>query len=92
MKLEEARNGLKRFCEYEDSIVLTDNTLYRLQEMIETVLQELEDSISKEKVREIINKYSYVDKDGHSFMPEECSLNCIKEIIELVNFKLLEDK
>lgn len=52
MKLEEAKNGLKRFCEYENSIVLTDKVLYEVQEMIETVLQELDNSISKDKIRE----------------------------------------
>ncbi len=56
MKLEEAKEGLKRFCEYEDSIVLTDNALYEIQELIETVLQALDNSISKDKVKEKIER------------------------------------
>lgn len=56
MELKKAKKGLKRFCEYEDSVVLTDNALYEYQEMIETVLQELDNSISKNKIKEKIEE------------------------------------
>lgn len=92
MDIEKAKKGLKRFCEYENSVVLTDNALYEYQEMIETVLQELENSINKDRLKEIINKYSYICSDGYTMMPKDCYENCIKDIIKLVNFKLLEDK
>ena len=42
MSLEKAIEILKKFCEYENSIVLTENILYKYQEAIETVLQELD--------------------------------------------------
>ena len=52
----DAIGGLTRFCVYEDSIVLTDNALYEIQELIETVLQALDNSISKDKVKEKIER------------------------------------
>ena len=40
-EIEKAKEKLKKFCDYEDNLVLMDNVLYEYQEAIETVLQTL---------------------------------------------------
>lgn len=66
--------------------------LERKDETINELKNKLDNSISKDKLKEIINKYSYICSDGHTMMPKDCYENCVKDIIKLVNFKLLEDK
>lgn len=92
MKLEEAKEGLKRFCEYEDSIVLTDNALYEIQELIETVLQALDNSISKDKVREIVDecipkKKNILTEKEEYVLDTNSGMYLAEKIV-----KLLEDK
>ena len=57
MELEEAIEYLKKFCEYDDNLFLQDEKLYEYQDAIETVLQELKNSIPKKKVKKLKSEY-----------------------------------
>lgn len=54
----------------------------------EEVEELLENSISEDKIKEIINKYSYKNKEGTLTIPEECYDFFIKDIIKLVGGKI----
>lgn len=81
MDIKVAKNMLKSYSGMTHK--LSDNAgRPKLDQAIETVLQELENSISKDKVREVLEKYRYTNVD---------------DIDSLLNFyqdlkKLLEDK
>lgn len=81
----ELQKILQPYCIQKENLERKDKTINELK-------NKLDNSISKDKLKEIINKYSYICLDGHTMMPKDCYENCIKDIIKLVNFKLLEDK
>ena len=56
MDIEEAIKKLNKFNEYENAVVLTEEALYEIQEAIETILKELENSIPKEKVEKYLKE------------------------------------
>ena len=56
MELEEAIKKLNKFNEYENAVVLTEDALYEIQDAIETILKELENSIPKEKVEKYLKE------------------------------------
>lgn len=66
MELEKSKEILNKFCEYEDSVVLIDNALIEIQEAIEAVLQALDNSIPKEKVKKKIDKLQYLINNGET--------------------------
>lgn len=56
MDIEEAIKKLNKFNEYENAVVLTEDALYEIQDAIETILKELENSIPKEKVEKYLKE------------------------------------
>lgn len=61
MDIEEALKKLNKFNEYENAVVLSEDTLYEIQKAIETILKELE------KKDKIINKISEDVKENLAF-------------------------
>ena len=55
MELEEARNKLKRLCEYENNVVLTGNELKDYQKAIKRTLKEIDESIRLSVIKQEIN-------------------------------------
>lgn len=58
MSIEDATKKLKKFCDYEDSVVLIDNALIEIQDAIEIVLGNLEalcdmQSTADKKIKEL---------------------------------------
>ena len=58
-------------------------------EAIETVLQALDNSIPKEKINKIINRYE--NGNGSYYMPSECYKNFTREIVRLVGYNFKEE-
>lgn len=59
---------------------------------IDKVVEVVENSISKDEIRKIINKNSYINSKGNRMFPEDCYENFCKDIVKLLNFKIIEDK
>ena len=49
-EIEKAKERLKKFCDYEDNLVLMDNVLYEYQESIETLLQYIDQLEQENKI------------------------------------------
>lgn len=56
MSIEDATKKLKKFCDYEDSVVLIDNALIEIQDAIEIVLGNLEALCDMQKSADRENK------------------------------------
>ena len=65
--------------------------LDKLVKVLEQYKNRIENSISKDKVKEIINKYSYENGKGGYYMSSECYKNFIKEIVGLVGYDFKEE-
>ena len=56
-EIEKAKEKLKKFCDYENNLVLMDNILYEYQDAIETLLQYIDQLEFQLQAKEKVHEY-----------------------------------